>query len=384
MLVTPLVPASYLIFFYQWSVFSVVLWLPTIISSTLNELLLFRFFYLSSRVESHYFYFVIENVYIIFWPFYLYCILNLINILNAHHQPFCWNFSGDFLVGCEDYLLKMSWLCTVLPVFLQFISGTFSVALIIEEELEWLWDLWFVLEFLTWDGFSHPGVLDGKHAVYLAALCCGFFPLYGHFGQGVGRFRKIIGFVILIFYFMIILCRFRPFLSISWISSIYKISSLRGSFLACVTKYMFFLLFYFIITWEWELGRLCVFQFFPSLFSYRIWNPPPPPTSFAAFFLLSPSFQRMFLLALCPCLPAARAFRLQPRFAATSESSSSLSPPQLLPGFLQSFLLQVDTLSGDGFNSALGCNLISFFSHRDCFPRARAQSAAYRSVDIRY
>ena len=55
-----------------------------------------------------------------------------------------------------------------------------------------------------------------------------------------------------------------------------------------------------------------------------------------------------------------------------------------LPGLLQSFLLQVDTLSGDGFNSALGCNLISFFSHRYCFPRARAQSAAYSSVDIRY
>lgn len=80
-----------------------------------------------------------------------------------------------------------------------------------------------------------------------------------------------------------------------------------------------FLLYYYLGVGVGEVVCLPVFSF--SFFLQDLKStPPPPPASFAAFFLLSPSFQRMFLLALCPCLPAARAFRLQPRFAPTSES----------------------------------------------------------------
>ena len=144
-------------------------------------------------------------------------------------------------------------------------------------------------------------------------------------------------------------------------SSIYEISSLIWSFLVDVTKYTFFftILFYYYLGVR---GRLCVFQIF--LFPLQDMKSLPPsavlylthPVSKGCFFLLC------VLFSLKQCLLD---YHLD-------------SCPFLSLSLLQSFLLQVDVLSSDGFNSVLGCHFISFFSCLYHFSRARTQSVTLR------
>lgn len=96
-------------------------------------------------------------------------------------------------------------------------------------------------------------------------------------------------------------------------------------------------------------------------------------------FPLSPSFQRMcFLLCVLYSLP----FRLPPRFTPTSESLPRCRHCGL-PGFLQSFLHQVDILSAMASTQFLAATSYPA-SHLSCFPKARAQSVTDSSVEIRF
>ena len=78
---------------------------------------------------------------------------------------------------------------------------------------------------------------------------------------------------------------------------------------------IYFLFYYFILLlFGGEREVVCLPNFSFSFTGYEI----PPP--FCCPLPYSPSFQRMFLLALCPFLPEAVPFRLPPRFMPISES----------------------------------------------------------------